>query len=232
MIQGLRLLELKACGSNISDQDYAKIMKIFGQETITLYQAKKFMKRKVPIKAISVDMCVNSCIAFTLDFSNLTNCPICNESRFYSEQNQKKSRKVACYFPLIQRFKLQFGHYERAQLLRYRSTYQRIPGIYQDIFDGTLYQQHLSNGLFSDSRDIILIGSLDGYQLFRQKRDDCWVIMFINCNLAPDIRVKKQNLLIGAIIPGPKSPNNMNSFFAPIINKLKKLEGMYKSLYK
>lgn len=226
MIKGLRLLELKAQGRNISDQDYSNIMKIFEQETITLYQAKKFITKRVPIKAILVDMCINSCIAFTSTFSDLTQCPICNEPRFYLEGSKKgQPRKVASYFSLIERLKLQFGNYERAQLMLYRSTYQTIPGLYKDIFDGTLYLQHLSDGLFSDPRDLVLTGSLDGYQIFRQKRDDCWVIMFINCNLPPHLRVKKQNLLVGAIIPGPKAPNNMNSFFVPIVNELKKLEG-------
>jgi len=227
MIKALQLLELKTHGCNITDRNFADIMNIFEVEDITLYQMKKFLSRHIPIKSRPVSMCTNSCIAFTSNFSDLTECPICQQPRFYSsEKKQGQSRKVASYFSLIERLKIQFQNEERIKLMLYRSTYQATSGIYKDIFDGTLYQQHLSNNFFSNFRDIALTGSIDGYQIFRQKRDDCWVIMFINCNLPPQIRVKKQNLLIGAIIPGPKTPKNMNSFLVPIIDELKKLEGM------
>jgi hypothetical protein len=49
--------------------------------------------------------------------------------------------------------------------------------------------------------------------------------MFINANLPPFERVKKENLLISMIIPGPKQPKNFNSFLKPIVDELKLLEG-------
>jgi len=33
-----------------------------------------------------------------------------------------------------------------------------------------------------DERDIALSGSCDGFQIFKQKTNDCWVILFINNN--------------------------------------------------
>jgi hypothetical protein len=51
--------------------------------------------------------------------------------------------------------------------------------------------------------------------------------MFINANLSPDIRVKKENLLISAIIPGPNQPKDFNSFLRPIIDELKLLQGKF-----
>ena len=49
--------------------------------------------------------------------------------------------------------------------------------------------------------------------------------MFINANLSPDIRVKKENLLVSAVIPGPNQPQDFNSFLRPIIDELKLLQG-------
>src|SRR2546425_560825 len=83
----------------------------------------------------------------------------------------------------------------------------------------------VEEGFFADERDIALIGSTDGYQIFRQKTDDCWIVMFINANLSPDIRVKKENLLVSAVIPGPNQPQDFNSFLRPIIDELKLLQG-------
>ena len=51
--------------------------------------------------------------------------------------------------------------------------------------------------------------------------------MFINANLPSNKRVKKENLLISAVIPGPNQPKNFNSFLRPIVNELKILEGKF-----
>ena len=51
------------------------------------------------------------------------------------------------------------------------------------------------------------------------------IMMFINANLSPDIRVKKENLLVSAVIPGPNQPQDFNSFLRPIIDELKLLQG-------
>ena len=50
--------------------------------------------------------------------------------------------------------------------------------------------------------------------------------MFINANLVPSERVKKENLLISLIIPGPNQPKHFNSFLRPVIDELKLLEGI------
>ncbi|CAG8704401.1 23008_t:CDS:2, partial [Gigaspora rosea] len=77
-------------------------------------------------------------------------------------------------------------------------------------------------------RDIALTASLDGYNIFKQKTDDYWIILFINANLQRENRVKRNNLLIGALIPGPSAPGNLNSFLRPVIDELKELENGFK----
>jgi len=83
----------------------------------------------------------------------------------------------------------------------------------------------VSSGFFQDCRDIALLASTDGYQIFRQKRDDCWIILLINANLPPTTRVQRENLLISMLIPGPKAPKNFNSFLRPLVDELKQLQG-------
>ena len=89
----------------------------------------------------------------------------------------------------------------------------------------------MAEGHFPDCRDIALTASLDGYQIFKQKTGDCWVILFINNNINPQERFKWENLLIGAIIPGPYAPFDFNSFLYPIIHELKSLEGILFIIY-
>ncbi|CAG8814909.1 15425_t:CDS:2, partial [Cetraspora pellucida] len=111
-------------------------------------------------------------------------------------------QKSAAYYPIIPRLKLQYADSERSKLLRYRSNYVLNTNTYCDIFDGHLYKRLLHNGMIKDERDLIFSASLDGYQIFQQHRDDNWVIIFINNNIPPEDRVKQENLLIAAIIPG------------------------------
>jgi hypothetical protein len=88
-----------------------------------------------------------------------------------------------------------------------------------------LFKELHDEGFFLDERDIALSGSCDGFQLFKQKTDDYWVVLFINNNLHPSLRVKRENLLTTMVIPGPRSPKDFNSFLFPLILELQELEG-------
>jgi len=80
------------------------------------------------------------------------------------------------------------------------------------------------SGFFSDYQDVTLIVSTDSYQLFKQKWNDCWIILLLNANLLPSQRVKKENLMITVIILEPKSSKNFNSFLWLLVDKLKYLK--------
>ena len=182
-------------------------MKIYGEGETSLYLAQKKLSGFVDIKPIFISMCVNSCCAFTGELINTISCPLCGEAAYINQSSNKRTpRKVSTFLPLLDRFKLQYNNSRRSAELRYRHSYvnndEYEDDSISDIFDGRLYKELTEDGYFKDERDIALIGSTDGYQIFKQKTDDCWVIMFINANLPPDVRVKKENLLISAIIPG------------------------------
>jgi hypothetical protein len=125
---------------------------------------------------------------------------------------------------------MQYGEKKRANLLRYRNEYTRsveyrINKKIGDVFDGVNYKNLVNTGFFGDFRDVALLGSSDGFQIFRQSRDDCWMVLLINANLPPEVRVKRENLIIAAMFPGPKAPKDFNSFLRPLINELKQLQG-------
>ena len=201
---------------------YAQTLKIFHCQSISLYRAKKKIRQWVDLEEKFVDMCVNSCEAFTGKKSEATSCSICKENRY---NIKRKPRKVAGYFPLIPRIRMQYKDRTRSKQLMYRANYLNDPEKLGDIYDGELYKKIVNEGLLPDSRDIVFSISLDGYQIFRQQRDDCWVILVINHNLPPEVRVKKENLLIVAVIPGPKQPKDFNSFLQPLVDELKLLKG-------
>src|SRR5947209_20400041 len=110
-----------------------------------------------------------------------------------------------------------------AKQLMYWANYLNDPEKLSDIYDEELYKEIVNEELLPDSRDIVFSISLDGYQIFRQQRDNCWVILMINQNLPLEACVKKENLLVIAVIPGLKQPKNFNSFLhslLPYMNNL------------
>ena len=93
-----------------------------------------------------------------------------------------------------------------------------------DIFDGDIYKELVNENLFNDKRDIAFTASCDGYQIFKQKTDDCWLFLMINNNLDPLLRVKKENLLVPFLISRSNQPKDFNSFLRPFIDEMKELE--------
>ncbi|CAG8561309.1 19284_t:CDS:10, partial [Gigaspora rosea] len=221
MIKALQFLHLKIQNASVSNEIYTKVLKIFDCSNSSLYLAKKKLSSIINLKYTCIDICINSCHAFVDDMIGKTVCTICGENRYDS---LGKPRKSAFYFPLIPRLKMQYADPIRAKELKYRANYIPNSQKISDIYDGKLYKELIEEGLLSDERDILLTASCDGFQLFKQKRDDCWVLMMINNNLSPEIRVKRKNLLVTAVIPGPNQPKNFNSFLRPVINELKLLE--------
>lgn len=146
-----------------------KILKIPG---ITLYKLQKILEKLVPLKPTLVDCCINSCVAFTEDLINENICPECKESRYKLDETLQIPRKQAAYWSLIDSFKAQYQDKNHSEILCYRhnytSTYEYSLGEQMgDIFDGSRYKNLVNSGFFSDYRDIALIASTDGYQIFR-----------------------------------------------------------------
>ena len=103
-----------------------------------------------------------------------------------------------------------------------------------DVFDGALYQelcqQEVSaNGksyphqYFSGRRDIALGLSLDSFAPFKRRSNSVWPIILFNYNLPPDLRTHLDNILCYGVIPGPKSPKDVDSFLVPLYDELARL---------
>ncbi|GBC18933.2 uncharacterized protein OCT59_015223 [Rhizophagus irregularis] len=200
LLSALRFLKVKI-EHNLTDEAFQETMMAFNSNPISLHTVKKQLKSIVHIEPIWIDMCLNSCCAYTESYRKLTKCPVCGSERF----QHKKPCKQYSYFSLIERLTIQYRNYDRAKELRYRTNYTSQK-LYKcniqigDVFDGDHYKELVQNGHFQDERDVALLASVD------------------------EIRVKKDNFLMGAIIPGPKEPKDFNSFLAPIVSELQELE--------
>ncbi|KAL1914108.1 uncharacterized protein VTP21DRAFT_1110, partial [Calcarisporiella thermophila] len=236
LIRGIELLEVNV-EFRVPKEAFNIINRVVNTGTESTYLIEKELQTLVGIKPALIDCCINSCIAYTREYAHLTNCPICQEHRYKTDPSLSKEqpRKVFPYFSLIDRFRVQYRNSARSNELRYRARYVgqasystsiQVPPEYEynDIFDGKRYKELVQNGMFRDPRDIALSVSTDGFQLYKQNTHECWPVILINHNLSPEVRVKKENILIALMIPGPKQPKNIDSFLVPLINELKELE--------
>ncbi|CAG8742770.1 4527_t:CDS:10 [Gigaspora margarita] len=204
LIKGLKLFKIKD-NYNISEAAFNEVLKVIEISEITLYQLEKYLENLVPLKPSLIDCCINSCIAFTGNFSNKNICSRYKEPCYKSDKVSKVSRKKAAYWSFINPFKLQYKDKSCAETLRYRYNYISTYSYILDkkignIFDGFRYKSLVSFGFFSDCRNVAIILSTD------------------------DIRVHRENLMISTIILGPKALKDFNSFLRPLVNKLKWLQ--------
>ncbi|CAG8820865.1 8423_t:CDS:1, partial [Racocetra fulgida] len=151
IIQALQLLYLKIENLAVSNNFYENVLKIFKCSNASLHLVKKKLQQLVSFEETKVEMCINSCQAFTEEFIEDNICQICGESRYDSKENP---RKFAIYFPLIPRLRIQYADPTCANQLRYRANYKQDNETIRDIYNGKLYKEILEEGLLPDDRDI------------------------------------------------------------------------------
>src|SRR5260370_21371741 len=141
------------------------------------------------------------------------------------------------YLPLTNHIKDMYCNPSLSQKMSYWSSFTYSPTTFEDVFSRSHYQGLLSeqviiNGVtcsyryFSDPRDVALGLLMDSFQVFCRAcggSATCWPIIPINFNLPPSECIHMDNIIPITIIPGPKAPKDINSFFCPLINECKLL---------
>src|SRR6266542_4144106 len=170
VIEGLRLLHLK----------------LFANKNISLYKVKKILEEFTGLVSTFYDICENSYICYTDIYESYQNCPLCNLSRYDSNN---KLKKVMPYLSIKEMLKIKYNNKVRVKELLYRYEYitnkELDDNNLDNIFDGDIYKELLERNLFKNNKDIAFTISCDRYQIFKQKTDDCWAFLIINNNLDP-----------------------------------------------
>ena len=118
--------------------------------------------------------------------------------------------------------------------MRYQASHVHVPGVIEDVFDGSHYQSLLNTIVpggednpflyFSDEHDIALGLSTDGFAPFKKHDKTCWPIILFNYNYHPKIWFQKKYCIHVATVLGPKKPWDWDSFCWPLIQELIQLE--------
>ena len=173
-----------------------------GLKILSLYKAQKLAIKLTDFHANMVDMCPNSCIAYTGQYRDLEKCPfhikslgvnkICDSPRYkYGLSETKKPRAQVQILPVMSTIRAMFHNADTAKLLRHRdSCLQQALHLvgttlqtYSDYGDSNMHaMQHNDMGLFNDPRDIAFALSTDGAQLTMKKHSNTWLLILIILN--------------------------------------------------
>ena len=146
-------------------------------------------------------MCVNTCLAYTGPFSEDETCHYCAEPRYEPIAQPRQKKKIARQqfytFPVGYQLQGQCRTVIGSQNLehRQRETTRIQAEIqengrlanYNDFYCGKDYLDAVGAGNIKD-RDICLMFSIDGAQLYQHKKSDCWIYIWVNLNLPPELR--------------------------------------------
>nr|AAC97237.1 putative TNP2-like transposon protein [Arabidopsis thaliana] len=198
----------------------------------SLYEVKKFL-RSFDMGYEKIHACVNDCCLFRKRYKNLENCPKCNASRWKSNMQTGEAKKgvpqkVLRYFPIIPRFKRMFRSEEMAKDLRWHYSNKSTDGKLRHPVDSVTWDK--MNDKYPEfaieERNLRLGLSTDGFNPFNMKntRYSCWPVLLVNYNLPPDLCMKKENIMLSLLIPGPQQPgNSIDVYLEPLIEDLNHL---------
>ena len=196
---------------------------------LSYYSVKKLVAELTGVIAVYDDMCINSCHAFTGPFSELHSCSICGEARYDVTQSMLTGKDVPrqqfCTILLGPQLQALRRSHSGATDMRYldqklthvaemMDNLQAEGGtdmVYNDIFSGSELQD-LVERLRITGDDTVVSLSLDGAQLYQNKKSDTWISIWIINNFSPNRRYQKTRVLPGTIIPGPNKPKITDSY--------------------
>ena len=210
-----------------------------GTNVLSYHLVKKLAASASGVVSVLDDMCINSCQAFTGPLADRTTCSECGEKRFIDSPVGKgpQPRQRACTIPLGPQIQALCQARNNALAMRYRD--QKTNKIletdeltYDNLFSGSDYLE-FAQRVHLGPHDTTVSFSLDGAQLYQNKKSDTWIAIWIINDYDPSTRYKKKHVLPALIIPGPNKPKNIDSFIFCSFHHLSALQrendgrGMY-----
>jgi len=227
-------LDLFLAVTNASEEIYnscrsAILRRYPSTNILSYYSVKKLVSEITGVIAVYDDMCINSCHAFTGPFSQCDSCTICGEARYDMVQlastDKKVPRQQFCTILLSPQLQALRRSYTGATNMQYLDqklkdvaemleNLQMDNGsdiIYNDILCGS-EAQDLADHVAITAYDTLVSCSLDGAQLYQNKKSDTWLSIWVIHNFSPDSQYQKRHVFPGTIIPGPNKPKIINSY--------------------
>ncbi|KAF6753356.1 hypothetical protein DFP72DRAFT_814138, partial [Ephemerocybe angulata] len=177
----LRAYSLKL-DNNLTDATFRQLPQAFPKHNIaSLKVTRKRVEFLAKFRPQPFDCCINSCLCYTGAYEKADKCRFCKELRYNASG---KARKRFNYIPLTARLSALYGDKATAEKMRYRHEYKHHDGVYEDVFDGRIYQnlcktkvevgeEEQDHTYFQDATDIALGFATDGFAPFKNRKQTC-----------------------------------------------------------
>ncbi|CAG8769119.1 7778_t:CDS:1, partial [Funneliformis caledonium] len=109
------------------------------------------------LELIWIDICINSCCAYTGQYKNYVQCEYYKALRFQDTSANKNciSQCQMAYFSIKDKLIIQYQNPDHSKELRYCANYNHHNNFkIGDVFNGKRYRELLSYGFFNDKQDI------------------------------------------------------------------------------
>ena len=238
-------LDLFLAVTNASEETYhasrdAILRRYPDSGVLSYYAVKKLVAEITGVVAVYDDMCINSCHAFTGPFAQMESCSICGEARYdlaqLTSSRKKVPRQQFCTILLGPQLQALHRSHSGAIDMRYldrkmKEVTKMLSNIetdasnivYDDILCGS-EMQDLAERIRVTGDDTVISSSLDGAQLYQNKKSDTWISIWILNNLSPDQRYQKKRVIPGTVIPGPNKPKITDSYLYRGVHHLAALQ--------
>jgi hypothetical protein len=208
---------------------------------LSYHSVKKLVAEFSGVVAVYDDMCINSCHAFTGPFSQLESCSVCGEAQYSATQSGSTGRKIPCqqFCTILLSPQLQalcqsylgaknMGYLDEKmkevfKMLDHLQTEDGADIVYDDILCSS-EMQVLAKHINLMAHDTVVSLSLDGAQLYQNKKSDIWLSIWVLHNFPPNLRYQKRHVFPRTIIPGPNKPKITDSYLFWGIHHLSALQ--------
>ncbi len=209
----------------------------------TWKEAKGLLKDTlVPLR--KYECCVNDCIIYRkvlggADYSKLTECPVCQESRY--KDGSKVAQKIFTYMPIKQRLQRYFGETSIAKLLHQGKLDGNPADIMRDFQDGKSFRSWFAtHGIFEGFEDASFpMGLFADGQNPNRDTNACrsmWPLLVTLFSLPPEYRTVLGPLMVIGVIPGNAEtggePQSLDPYVEVFVDEILEIDGsvMYSSL--
>ena len=189
---------------------------------------------KLGLKAEKIDCCVNGCMLYFKEYSNLTECRFCQAARYVPRKvgmgrYKDVPVKRMFYLPIIPRLQRLYASIESATQMRWHYENRRDSGVLRHPSDGQAWK-HFDNvypDFASEPRNVRLGLCADGFTPYIQASSSpysCWPVIVTPYNLPPEMCMTKPYMFLTCLIPGPSNPKaKIDVYLQPLIDDLKQL---------
>ncbi|CAA7043670.1 unnamed protein product [Microthlaspi erraticum] len=194
------------------------------------YEMKK-LTRSLGLPMHKIDVCQDNCMLFWKGDDKLLKCRFCGKDRYKPKPGgggKKVPYQRMFYMPIGDRLKRLYQSERTASHMRWHAEHLSPEVEMHHPSDGEAWKHF--NKVYPqfavEHRNVYLALSTDGFNPggMHSRDHSVWPVIVTPYNLTPDMCMKKENLFLSILVPGPKHPKkSLDIFLQPLIDELKDL---------